>query len=90
MVMPVISYFFGIYIRMYFDDHRPPHFHVEYQGHEAFVAIETGEVIDGRLPRKAAKLVKEWCEDHRGELEDNWRRAVALEPLQRIPGADND
>ena len=57
--MPVISYFFGIYIRMYFDDHAPPHFHVEYQGHEAFVAIETGETIAGRLPRGAAKLVKE-------------------------------
>ncbi|AGA89374.1 hypothetical protein Thimo_0522 [Thioflavicoccus mobilis 8321] len=55
--MPVISFFFGIYIRMYFDDHAPPHIHVEYQGHEAFVAIETGEIIDGRLPRKAARLV---------------------------------
>lgn len=88
--MPVISYFFGIYIRMYFDDHPPPHFHVEYQGHEAFVAIETGEVIDGRLPRKAAKLVKDWCLEHQAELRDNWRRAVAIKPLQRIPGADND
>lgn len=88
--MPVISYFFGIYIRMYFDDHAPPHIHVEYQGHEAFVAIETGDVIEGRLPRKAAQLVKEWCGDHRTELAENWRRAVALQPLHRIPGADND
>lgn len=88
--MPVISYFFGIYIRLYFDDHPPPHFHVEYQGHEAFVAIETGEVIDGRLPRKAAELVKDWCLEHQAELMDNWRRAVAIKPLQRIPGADND
>jgi hypothetical protein len=88
--MPVISYFFGIYIRMYFDDHAPPHFHVEYQGHEAFVAIESGEIIDGRLPRKAAALVKDWCLEHQSELNDNWRRALALQPLQRIPGADND
>jgi len=29
--MPIISYFFGIYIRMYHDDHNPPHIHVEYQ-----------------------------------------------------------
>ena len=88
--MPVISYFFGIYVRMYFDDHPPPHVHVEYQGSEAFVSIETGEIIDGRLPRKAARLVKEWCLDHQGELEENWRRAVELEPLHRIPGADYD
>jgi uncharacterized protein DUF4160 len=45
--MPVISYFFGIYVRMYHDDHNPPHFHAEYQGHEAFVEIATGEVIAG-------------------------------------------
>jgi len=25
--MPEVSRFFGIVIRMYFDDHQPPHFH---------------------------------------------------------------
>jgi len=29
--MPIISSFFGIYVRMYFADHAPPHVHVEYQ-----------------------------------------------------------
>jgi hypothetical protein len=28
--MPEISRFFGIVIRMYFDDHDPPHFHARY------------------------------------------------------------
>ena len=88
--MPIISCFFGIYVRMYFDDHAPPHFHVEYQGQEAFVSIETGEIIEGRLPRKAAKLVKEWCLEHQADLWQNWQCAVTLQPLQRIPGADND
>ena len=88
--MPVISYFFGIYVRMYFDDHVPAHIHVEYQGAEALVAIATGKVIDGRLPKKAAKLVRDWCLDHQAELQENWQRAMALRPLQRIPGADND
>jgi len=37
--MPIISLFFGIIIRMYHDDHPPPHFHASYQGFEAFVAI---------------------------------------------------
>ena len=41
--MPVISYFFGIYIRMYHDDHNPPHFHAEYQGYEALVDIKNGK-----------------------------------------------
>jgi len=75
---------------MYFDDHLPPHVHVEYQGLEALVAIETGDLIDGRLPRKATKLAKEWCCDHQSELRDNWQRAIALKPLRLIPGADND
>ena len=88
--MPVISYFFGIYIRMYFDDHGPPHFHAEYQGSEAFVSIGTGEVLEGRLPTRAARLVKEWSLAHREELMQNWLRGRAFEPMQRIPGADVD
>ena len=88
--MPIISSFFGIYIRMYFDDHAPPHIHAEYQGHTALIAIANGELINGHLPSKAARLVKEWCLDHQSELMTNWERAVNLLPLERIPGADND
>lgn len=88
--MPIISNFFGIYIRMYFDDHPPPHVHVEYQGHEALVMIEDGTILQGALPRRAHALVRQWCLDHQQELVQNWAHAQALEPLNRIPGADND
>ena len=88
--MPIISSFFGIYIRMYHDDHPPPHIHAEYQGHEAFIRIDTGEVMKGRLPAKAAALVRDWCLEHQPELLRNWDNARALKPLERIPGADND
>jgi len=88
--MPVISYFFGIYIRMYHDDHNPPHFHVEYQGHQALMAIESGEILAGILPSKAIKLVREWSTEHRQELLIDWQYAIDLKPLQRIQGADND
>lgn len=88
--MPVISYFFGIYVRMYHDDHAPPHFHVEYQGHEALVAIASGEVIQGALPRRAAALVKEWCHEQQDALNEDWALAQSLLPLKRIPGADHD
>lgn len=57
--MPVISFFFGISIRMYHNDHEPPPVHAEYQGFEAFVAIATGEVLEGHLPAQAARLVRE-------------------------------
>jgi Domain of unknown function (DUF4160) len=52
--------------------------------------IETGEIIDGDLPRAAARIVREWSQRHRDELMDNWRRGRARQPMLRIPGADND
>ncbi len=88
--MPIISYFFGIYVRMYHDDHNPSHIHVEYQGSEALLSIINGEIIAGALPRKAHKIVQEWVQVHQDDLFDDWRRAISLEPLLRIPGADND
>ena len=35
--MPEISRFYGIVIKMFFDDHNPPHFHAQYSGHEAVI-----------------------------------------------------
>lgn len=88
--MPVISTFFGILIRMWHDDHPPPHIHVEYQGFEALVEIETGNVKAGQLPRKVVRIVREWCFEHRQELRENWAKATAFEPLDKIQGADRD
>ena len=88
--MPIIASFFGIYIRMYFADHAPPHFHVEYQGHVGLVTIADGSLLKGELPSRALALVRQWCADHRGELEQNWQNSQALLPLSRIAGADND
>jgi hypothetical protein len=88
--MPIISTFFGIYVRMYFADHGPPHIHVEYQGQEALIGIASGMILAGSLPSRALGLVRQWRMDHLAELEQNWDRAQALQPLVRIPGADND
>ena len=88
--MPIISLFFGIVIRMYFDDHPPPHFHASYQGFEAFVRIEDGEVIHGSMPKKAARIVRQWALDHKAELMANWQRSEALLPMELIAGADLD
>jgi len=89
-LMPTIAWFYGIAIRMYFLDHPPPHFQAVYGEHDANVAITTGEVIEGHLPRTAARLVKQWTLAHQAELQENWNRARAKVPLERIPGLDND
>lgn len=57
--MPELSRFYGIVIKMYFDDHDPSHFHVEYAEDEAVVSIETLAVIAGRLRPRALGLVTE-------------------------------
>jgi hypothetical protein len=73
--MPTISWFYGIAIRMYFLDHPPPHFEAAYGEHQANVSIETGELIEGRLPRTAARLVKQWTLARRLNC---WRIGIAL------------
>ena len=47
--MPEISRFFGIVIKMFFDDHNPPHFHAEYGGDVALIEIRNLSVFSGRL-----------------------------------------
>jgi hypothetical protein len=88
--MPFVSFFYGIAVRMYFDDPPPPHFHASYQGFEALVAIETGEAVAGSLPRKPGLIVRRWARARRAELMANWRRGAALEPMEMIAGADMD
>lgn len=88
--MPTIAWFYGIAIRMFYRDHPPPHVLAVYGGFEANVAIATGEVIAGHLPRNAVRLVRQWVELHREELLANWERARANLPLERIAGLDDD
>lgn len=88
--MPTISIFYGIAIRMYLKDHAPPHFHAVYGTDEAQVSIASGEPIEGRLPRTAARLVKEWALANQAALMENWDNARSNQPMERIPGLDAD
>ena len=86
--MPSISRFFGIVIFMYYDDHAPPHFHARYGEYRVQMNIETLEILEGELPRRALSLVLEWAVLHRNELRLNWQNArdglpmLEIEPLQ--------
>ena len=48
--MPEVSRFFGIVIRMYYDEHLPPHFHAIYEGSEAQVGIDSIKILEGETP----------------------------------------
>jgi len=69
---------------MYFRDHPPPHFHAKYGEHEALVEIDSLTVIEGALPPRALRLVREWGVLHRPELASNWNLARDRQPLESI------
>ncbi len=79
-----VSEFFGIVIAMFASERAPPHFHARYERHEALVAIDTLEFVEGWLPKRAYALVLEWAAQHRGELRANWDRARQAMPLERV------
>jgi len=84
--MPTICIFYGIVIRMFFNDHAPPHFHVQYGEHKAEIEIDTLRLLGGRLPRRAMNLVLEWAHAHRAELMEDWRLCREhKQPLQIAP-----
>lgn len=82
--MPEISRFYGIIIKMYFDEHLPPHFHAEYGEYEGLVNINTLALFSGRLPPRALGMVIEWASLHREELIALWEKARRMEPLGKI------
>lgn len=89
--MPAISMFYGILVLMFFRDnerHHTPHIHARYQGSEASISIETGEILQGSLPSKQLKMVQVWIDIHKEELMLDWELAVngdtpfRISPLQ--------
>jgi len=86
--MPEISRFFGIIIKMFFDEHNPPHFHAEYGGDVALIDIHNLSVFSGRLPPRVIGLVIEWATVHQPELFVDWDRARAQQELLEIAPLD--
>lgn len=84
--MPVISKFYGITIRMYFQqsEHNPPHIHAMYGDWEAAIGIRSKDILDGEMPQKAINLIKEWIELYEDELLYIWetQNFVKLPPLE--------
>ena len=81
--MPIVSRFLGIAIVMFYADHQPAHFHARYGEAEVLIEIESGRV-HGSFPPRALRLVLEWRDLHLQELQDDWERCLAQEPLHPI------
>ena len=84
--MPVLSRFYGIVIRMYFQqsEHNPPHVHAIYGENVAAIDIKTGEILEGDLPPKALSMVREWVNINKDDLLEMWKTQEfrAISPLE--------
>lgn len=84
--MPVLSRFYGIVIRMYFmeNEHNKPHIHAIYGEDVASIAFQTKEILEGKLPPRALKLINEWIDLHEKELTEIWttQKFYEIEPLK--------
>jgi len=82
-MLPVLSVFYGIIVRMNWSDHNPPHLHAEYQGQEAVFTFD-GNLHRGSLPRKQLRIVQAWIEINQDDLKANWKLAVNNEQTFQI------
>lgn len=85
--MPTISRFYGIIIRMFYNDHSPSHFHAVYGEYELIVGISPITILEGTAPNRVRSMVLEWTALHQQDLLDNWKRCrdgevpLTVEPL---------
>ena len=83
-IMPLISRFYGILIKMYFREHGVPHFHALYGEHNAVFELETLTMLEGDLPPRAERLVREWAQYYQRDLLEMWR----TQQFRQLPGLE--
>jgi hypothetical protein len=85
--MPLVSRFRnGLKVLMFYNDHVPPHVHVDKGGDVQFVAaIADPEVPTGLLPKPDRQQLVRWIKRHEDALLENWDRCMDGEAPSRIP-----
>ena len=84
--MPTIATVFGMTIKMFYNDHQPPHFHVFAPNFTAYVELTDIAIrqVRGQMRRRDAVIIEGWARDHLAELWENWTRARQKRPLNQI------
>ena len=73
--MPTVAIVEGIRVIFYWNDHLPPHFHVEFAEFRGQVSIETLELLEGNLPAAKLAILRQWAASHQMELRQCWDKA---------------
>jgi hypothetical protein len=76
----VLHHLAEVVIRVYANDHLPPHFHVA-PHFEALVEIATLAILRGEIGRSARAEVMAWCAAHRADLAAEWNRINPRFPI---------
>lgn len=86
LTMPVIARFYGIVIKMYFSqsEHGVAHFHAVYGEFNGVFNIETLEMMEGDLPLRAQRLVRDWALQYQQELLQMWQ----TNEYKHLPGLE--
>jgi uncharacterized protein DUF4160 len=77
--MPTLQRFGAVSIRMYADDHRPPHFHIAGPGFQVVVRIADLAIVAGSARRNQIAEALAWAAQHRDMLALKWVELVERE-----------
>jgi len=86
--VPEVSRFYGIIVRIFFNDHGAPHFHAEHGGRTIKIAIRGLSSIRGELPPPVLNLLLHRASLQQGELLAAWERAQRGESPGKIAPLD--
>lgn len=72
--MPTIVKLGNIAIRVFANDHNPPHFHVVAGDYQISILLSDFTPMAGSMDRKSLSIALEWAEKNKGVLNDEWQR----------------
>lgn len=82
--MPTVAIVEGVTIQFFFSDHPPPHFHARFAEHQALIALNSWDVLEGSLPAPKLRAVLDWAKAHEDELVICWKKAVVRQSPGKI------
>jgi len=80
--MPIIAIVDGVEIKVFWNDHNPPHIHAVLAEHNCCISIVTGAIMSGTLPKAKFRKVVRWLEDNQTEAMYAWDEAHNSRPYK--------
>ena len=72
--MPTIVMLGNVAIRMFANDHNPPHFHIATLDRQMAVRLSDLSIMAGSMDRQSLNIALAWAAGNRELLENEWKR----------------